>query len=502
MFPSTCETFVKLKKVRNFLTKLNLLNTKYLYKRNDIYYFCVKIDNQVIKKSLFNNDYVYSNLLKYKIINLVKQKILNDKELNMFDNPFNKTYTIHKIGNSISLEAESEEEEKLLPEIADTIVNKIKRLRNAGFSVEILEDKKKDKLTIEKCFNQFYKLNEKKLQSDYLTKFRQVRDLLFMYFGKNKSIRDITPNEVVEFVDFLLSFPSNYIHIEELKDKDIKSLILRNSSILDKFPKVSPSTVDEHIKKCKTLFNFFLECNHIYTNPFLIIKKQATKRNTAGTNWLPFKEKDLKSLLKKVSLNEKFKEEYNLLKFCLYTGFRREELSLLKVENIELEKGFIDFDYEIDLTKTENSKRIVPIHKDIEKLILSQMENKEDNDYLFFNNKRWKIDTRGEGVGRVINKIILDFLNYDKETKKHYNLHSIRKNFIQTLVLSEEFPELDYKTIIGHSTSGDITDKHYLLGKRNYKEYKGKMDRVSFEEFFDQKILNKLKNDNLEMNLT
>ena len=46
------------------------------------------------------------------------------------------------------------------------------------------------------------------------------------------------------------------------------------------------------------------------------------------------------------------------------------------------------------------------------------------------------------------------------------------------------------------------TDKHYLLGKRNYKEYKGKMDRVSFEEFFDQKILNKLKNDNLEMNLT
>ena len=276
----------------------------------------------------------------------------------------------------------------------------------------------------------------------------------------------------------------------------------KNSSLLKDFPTVSPATIDEYIKKCKTLFNFFLSCNYIYTNPFLIIKKQKTPRNSADTNWLPFKPKELKKLLNQTNSNEKLKEEYNLMKLCLYTGFRREELSLLKVENIEFEKGYIDFDYEINLTKTENSKRIVPIHKDIEDLIKIQMENKKDTDYLFFNEKTWTQKNRGERMGYIINKIILSFLNNDKENKKHYNLHSIRKNFTQTLVISKKFQELDYKTIIGHSTNNDITDKHYLMGKRDYLSYKKSMDEISFEEFFDTKILLQINNININNSIS
>lgn len=228
-FQPICETFVKLKKNGKLLQKLGLLDTKYLHKRNNIYYFSLKIKNQVIKKSLHNDDFVYSNLLKYKIINIIKERFKTERELEMFDNPLNSTYTIHKIGNSISLEAENEEEERLLTEITDTIINKIKRLKNSGFNVEILQDKKKDNLTIDICFTKFYKIQEKKQDEKYLIKYRQVRDLLFMFFEKNKSIRDITPNNVVEFVDFLLNIPKNHIHIKELKNKDLKTLILKNS---------------------------------------------------------------------------------------------------------------------------------------------------------------------------------------------------------------------------------------------------------------------------------
>jgi integrase len=489
---------VKLKRVRNQLETLGLLNSKYLYKRNDIYYFCVKIDNQVVKKSLFNNDFIYSNLLKYKIINNIREKFMEDKELNFYNNPFRKDFTIQRSGNTISVAPENQEEEQLLTEITSTIINKIKRLKNAGYNVSF-EEESKNKRTLKESFEKFYSIMEKKHNEKYLTKFRQIRDLLYLYFGETKDITKITPINVIDFLDFLLSIPLDYKNIDKLKGKNIKVLIEKKSSLLDKYPKVKPSTVDEHIKKCKTIFNFLLDIHYINTNPFLIIKKQSTPQTKAETDWLPFKEEDLKEILKKTKKDTKVPEDHNLIKFCLYTGFRREELSILKVSDIQLEKGYVDFNYELNKVKTENSKRIVPIHKDIEELIKFQIKDKDPNDFFFYKDRKWKEENRGERIGGRINQIILEYFEHDKEIKKHYNLHSIRKNFIRTIFVSDKFSELDYKTIIGHSTNKDMTDKHYLMGLRDYDSYKSKMDKVSFEKFFEQPILNRFNNE-IELN--
>ena len=61
-FPELCETFGKLKQIVKLLKQYNLLNSKYLYLRNDTYYFVLKVKNKVFKKSLKTNNYIYANI--------------------------------------------------------------------------------------------------------------------------------------------------------------------------------------------------------------------------------------------------------------------------------------------------------------------------------------------------------------------------------------------------------------------------------------------------------
>jgi hypothetical protein len=73
-----CETFGKLKQIGKLLKQYNLLNTKYLYLRNDTYYFVLKVKNRVFKKSLKTDNYIYANILKYKILRYLSMSDFDD----------------------------------------------------------------------------------------------------------------------------------------------------------------------------------------------------------------------------------------------------------------------------------------------------------------------------------------------------------------------------------------------------------------------------------------
>ena len=59
-YDGLCETYAKLNQTTKLLKKLKLYNTKYLYNRNDIYYFVLKVDNQTIFKSLKTSHLTYA----------------------------------------------------------------------------------------------------------------------------------------------------------------------------------------------------------------------------------------------------------------------------------------------------------------------------------------------------------------------------------------------------------------------------------------------------------
>ena len=83
-FKPICETYEKLKLIEKQLGRMNLLNNKYLYKRNSIYYFSIKLNNQTIKKSLQTTNFVYANILKYKIIYRLDKMDIKYNLNNMF----------------------------------------------------------------------------------------------------------------------------------------------------------------------------------------------------------------------------------------------------------------------------------------------------------------------------------------------------------------------------------------------------------------------------------
>ncbi len=88
-----------------------------------------------------------------------------------------------------------------------------------------------------------------------------------------------------------------------------------------------------------------------------------------------------------------------------------------------------------------------------------------------------------ENIGTRINKIIINAIG--SENKKDLDIHSIRKNYSQEIFMVREIKDLEMKTLIGHSTKSDTTDKHYLRGKRDHKALKVLVDKADFSKYFD-----------------
>ena len=437
-----------------------------MLKRNNIYYLSLKLStHSTYKKTLHTSNFVYANILKLKILERLRMANIQIPSTD-------STYTMVKSKNNIVLTAENKVEEKLLSDIENTVNDKINRLSKTH-NVKCINKVVRDRLTLKTCCSQYIEFQEQVVSKKTMLKYRQAVSYLYVFFGEKKQIKGITTKDTSDFRNFLLKVPKHYKGKKDLKDKDIKKLIETKSKILDQFEKQELSTVDEAIKRIKTIFSYFVEQLYIYSNPFITMKKLSKNHSPF---WREFKEKELIKVFKYLTEN-KLKDEFNFLKFTLYTGFRRGE-------TLQLTKSDMYEDY-IDTAgvKTENAKRIMPIHNDIVDLIEEQLENKSDTDLVFFNGyKKLSLKYKEEKVGTDINAIFKEVLG--EEVKKYVNIHSLRKNFSQEIFLSDLFKELDYKTLIGHSTSDDTTDKHYLLGKRNYKKMKEKLDTINFSHYF------------------
>nr|WP_165375158.1 site-specific integrase [Malaciobacter halophilus] len=395
---------------------------------------------------------------------------------------FNKEYYVIKTNDSMIVTAENEQEQKLLDEMENTLKQKINRLAKQYEGVNPTDKETRNRITLKQCCDEFMNYYETKHKDNekYLTKFRQTISFLYMYFREKKQMKSFNTKDANDFRNFLIKIPADYKNKKELKDKNLKILIEKKSKILQKYKPQKLSTAQEHIKRINTMFNYFERSMYIHKNPFNTLDRLVSRNDK--TSWVDFPVDTLNNIFKYMSDN-KLIEEYKMSKVYLYTGLRRDELVYLKVKDIDFEKSYLDL--KTTGTKTENSQRIIVLHKDIVSLLEEQVKDKNPDDYIFYNEKNWKEERRGENTGSHLNKIILKIVG--KDNKEGLNVHSFRKNFLQEIFLSGEFKGLDHETIAGHSTSGNVTDKHYLLGKRNYKMLKEQMDRVDFSHYFKYK---------------
>ena len=137
----------------------------------------------------------------------------------------------------------------------------------------------------------------------------------------------------------------------------------------------------------------------------------------------------------------------NAVLVLLYTGMRVMELGQVRAEDVYLDKRYIN----LQGTKTNAAKRIVPIHKDIIPVVRSLLS--DGGEYLVVSSQGDPISYR-----RWVSKIMLPV---NELIASNHTLHDTRHTFISAAERSGlDANSVILKRIVGHSTSGNITARY------------------------------------------
>ncbi len=466
----TFGTLKNLKKLETHLRKLNLYNTTYLTLRNGIYYIRLRVCNKVARKSLHTDNLTLAVILKLKILNH-----LNTKNIN----PTTYFTLFERDTDNIIRDSEVE---KFLTDFERTVKNAL------GITAEKPTPIKHEKNTL-RIYGAEFIADKKQLGTSdkTLIKYNQSLEYLELYYGADIDLRTINYKAVNAFKSFLFKLPVRWKNKKDLNTSNIKKLIEKDSPILGRYEKANINTVLEVLKRVKAIFAYFLRNEYIAVNYFENLEVMRYKKR-GKREFEPTELKELFAYCHKKGL----KEEYNFFAFLLMSGLRRGEALGIPLSRIEIDKHI----FEVRGTKTEAAHRVGIIHKDCEQIIREQIEDKEDNDYLFFNDEattiytkplhRDKSDSEKQEllerlIGIRLNKHIKAVVGSDN--KKEVDIHSLRKNYAQVLYMVEDLKESELQTLIGHTNSKNITDYHYLRGKRDYKRLKKLVDLADFSEF-------------------
>lgn len=128
----------------------------------------------------------------------------------------------------------------------------------------------------------------------------------------------------------------------------------------------------------------------------------------------------------------------------LYTGMRVMELAGLKAADVHLDKRYID----LQGTKTQSAKRIIPIHKEIVPVIKALLT--DGGEYLVVNGHGMPI-TYEQWKRKILQPI-------NERIGADHTLHDTRHTFISAAERSGlDANSIILKRIVGHSTTGNTT---------------------------------------------
>ena len=228
----------------------------------------------------------------------------------------------------------------------------------------------------------------------------------------------------------------------------------------------------ERIKSmCNMMFDYALERNLVLTNPARAFKIDRLRKEIEmnAKKKKPFKASEVALLW----------DSYKMIPFAdivligIYTGFRPQELVLIKIENVFLDQGYI-----IGGMKTSNGiNRMVPIHPRIKELVEARYHQATEqfhSDYLFNipqgrSYKPFTYDTYDARFHKV-----MDTLNLVGFTP-----HCTRHTFATQAELCG-LRERAIKLIMGHSLKADVTDYRYK--HTGYSYLYEEISKISFEK--------------------
>lgn len=227
---------------------------------------------------------------------------------------------------------------------------------------------------------------------------------------------------------------------------------------------VAESTTDNAnrvVRLCKQILNSAVIDRIIISNPCIGIKNlKSAKPKAVDTNHRALTEEETRLFLQYAGESQ----HNNLFLFLLSTGVRIGEATALTWFDINFDKAEININKTVarvedgfiisNSAKTESSNRMIPITKDLERILKDQFEQNQilfgsKCIYVFPNNRGGFANYNG--VNNSIRAIIKNINKDSPFIFPHFTAHAFRDTFA-TRCIEQGMQPQTLKTILGHSS--------------------------------------------------
>lgn len=223
--------------------------------------------------------------------------------------------------------------------------------------------------------------------------------------------------------------------------------------------KVGNSTKQRMKSLCNMLYRYALK--YEITNVNYADMCDSIKRDKPTIIRTPFSDNEEKKLWDNIDF-----PFVDMVLIGIYSGWRPQELAVLKIADVDLERGT----YVGGLKTDAGRNRIVPIHSKIYDLVKKNYEKaiSMDSEYLFN-------DEAGQnGTFLTYDKYRGRFSKINQKLHLSHRPHDTRHTFI-TKAKASGMDEYILKMIVGHEIS-DVTEKVYT--HRTLKELKREIEKI------------------------
>lgn len=277
--------------------------------------------------------------------------------------------------------------------------------------------------------------------------------LLNMYF-KDKDLKDIKFDELIDFRDTLLEIPLAYTTKNFFKNKDLEFIISNN----DDYETLSNDTVNKYIIRVNQYLDYMYKIDCIAKENFKIPKLSSNSKKRQ--NYTSEEIEKIENLMKNDTIENQF-----ITRIATYQGMRLKEITQLRSEDI-VEIGdtpCISINTkENKTTKTDASIRTIPIHPKLIELGFLDFVKSKNNNLFDIDNKSFSTYFRK---------------TYKNQINENKTLYSLRHSFIDTLIQSNQKME-HIKAFVGHAQSDKTTFGY--SNPINIKLLKGLLDYINY----------------------
>lgn len=290
---------------------------------------------------------------------------------------------------------------------------------------------------------------ESKTEQSYKVTFQIFVDI----FG-DIGIEDINSAVCRDFKNKIQRLPKN--HSKDSRYRDLSILEILNQKI-PKTDKLSTESVNKHLGRLSSLFNWCFQQNYMERNYISGMKIRTSKSNIDSRK--PFTTADLNKLFDDpIYAKGKMKNSYYfwLPLIALYSGARIQEICQLTLKDIHKVDGILIFDIndESDGKRLKNikSKRIIPVHDSLKSIGLEKhiAQLKRRKQTVLFPELYTHADGR-EGQSQPASKWFARYKGkHGFKTDGVKAFHSFRHTFIDELKKLNT-PEHISASLAGHS---------------------------------------------------